>query len=231
MLAPAMIAVGLATFVVGDRTIYRSQLATRADSPAHRFRFAMPLLAAVPSATPRANPGWSSGLTSRSRRRATAARGGRGAGRARRRRRRRGSWGWRTFAALAGADDQARIESADSLASPILASDDGLDDALGALADDHRSWAPVVADGRLVGVLSVRDAMAAYRSALGRQRSTGTWLPRGWRHPRSRPRTSLDPGRTPRLGGRVASRRRPRGGRAGSPAGRPARRSAAAIRG
>ncbi len=48
MLAPAMVAVGLAMFVVGGRTIYRSQLATRADSPAHRFRFAMPLLAAVP---------------------------------------------------------------------------------------------------------------------------------------------------------------------------------------
>jgi len=47
MLAPAMVAVGLATFVVGSKSIYRSQLATRADSPAHRFRFAMPLLAAV----------------------------------------------------------------------------------------------------------------------------------------------------------------------------------------
>ncbi len=48
MLAPAMVAVGLATFVVGSRTIYRSQLATRADSPAQQFRFALPLLAAVP---------------------------------------------------------------------------------------------------------------------------------------------------------------------------------------
>ena len=48
MLAPAMVAVGLATFVVGSRTIYRSQLATRADFPAQQFRFALPLLAAVP---------------------------------------------------------------------------------------------------------------------------------------------------------------------------------------
>ena len=44
MLAPAMIAIGVASFVVGERSIYRSQLATRADSPAHRYRFAMPLL-------------------------------------------------------------------------------------------------------------------------------------------------------------------------------------------
>ncbi len=49
---------------------------------------------------------------------------------------------------------------------PILAADDGLDDALGALADHHREWAPVVSDGRLAGVLSVRDAMTAYRAAL-----------------------------------------------------------------
>ena len=48
MLAPAMVAVGLAMFVVGGRSIYSSQLGTRADSPAHRFRFALPLLAAVP---------------------------------------------------------------------------------------------------------------------------------------------------------------------------------------
>ena len=56
MLAPAMVAVGLATFVVGSRTIYRSQLATRADSPAHRFRFAVPCSPRCPWATPPASP-------------------------------------------------------------------------------------------------------------------------------------------------------------------------------
>ncbi len=44
LLAPAMIAVGLATLVTGDNTIYRSQLPTRADSPAHRYQFSFPLL-------------------------------------------------------------------------------------------------------------------------------------------------------------------------------------------
>lgn len=44
LLAPAMIAVGLATMVTGDNTIYRSQLPTRADSPAHRYKFSFPLL-------------------------------------------------------------------------------------------------------------------------------------------------------------------------------------------
>jgi CIC family chloride channel protein len=44
LLAPAMIAVGLATLVAGDNTIYTSQLPTRADSPAHRYEFSFPLL-------------------------------------------------------------------------------------------------------------------------------------------------------------------------------------------
>jgi CBS domain-containing protein len=48
-LAPAMLAVGLATLVVRhfDRTIYRSQLKSRADSPAHRLQRSMPLLGSL----------------------------------------------------------------------------------------------------------------------------------------------------------------------------------------
>jgi CBS-domain-containing membrane protein len=42
MLAPAMVAIILALVVVGDVTIYRSQLATRADSPARRLGAALP---------------------------------------------------------------------------------------------------------------------------------------------------------------------------------------------
>ena len=44
LLAPAMVAVAISTALVGDRTIYHSQLPTRADSPAHRVRFSFPLL-------------------------------------------------------------------------------------------------------------------------------------------------------------------------------------------
>lgn len=47
-IAPAMVAVGVATLVVGDRTIYKNQLRSRAESPAYRFRFGMPLLGSVP---------------------------------------------------------------------------------------------------------------------------------------------------------------------------------------
>jgi CBS domain-containing protein len=59
-----------------------------------------------------------------------------------------------------------RVGGSALVREPILAADDGLDDALGALADHHREWAPVVSGGRLAGVLSVRDAMTAYRAAL-----------------------------------------------------------------
>jgi CIC family chloride channel protein len=44
-----MVAVAVATLLVGDTTIYRSQVATRADSNAHRHRFAFPLLSALPA--------------------------------------------------------------------------------------------------------------------------------------------------------------------------------------
>lgn len=44
LLAPAMLAIGLASVVVGQQTIYRSQLPRRADSPAHRLQYTFPLL-------------------------------------------------------------------------------------------------------------------------------------------------------------------------------------------
>ncbi len=47
MLAPAMIAVGIASIVVGDHTIYTSQVPSRADSPAHRLQFSFPLLSTL----------------------------------------------------------------------------------------------------------------------------------------------------------------------------------------
>jgi chloride channel protein, CIC family len=47
LLAPAMLAVAIATALVGDRTIYHSQLRTRAEAPAHRLRFSFPLLSSL----------------------------------------------------------------------------------------------------------------------------------------------------------------------------------------
>ena len=62
------------------------------------------------------------------------------------------------------ADDALLRELAES--GPTVAADDGLDDALGTMVDRRADWAPVLAGGRLVGVISVRDVMRAYRDAL-----------------------------------------------------------------
>jgi len=53
LLVPAMIAVAIATFIVRrfDDSIYRSQLRTRADSPAQRLQFGLPLLGGVQVST------------------------------------------------------------------------------------------------------------------------------------------------------------------------------------
>ena len=58
ILAPAMIAVGLAWFIVrrNDDTIYRSQLKSRADTPAQRILVGMPVLATVPVRSAMAPP-------------------------------------------------------------------------------------------------------------------------------------------------------------------------------
>lgn len=47
MLAPAMIAVGISSIIVGDHTIYTSQVGSRADSPAHRLQLSFPLLSTL----------------------------------------------------------------------------------------------------------------------------------------------------------------------------------------
>ena len=47
LLAPAMLAVGISVIMVGEKTIYTSQVDTRADSPAHRLQFSFPLLSTL----------------------------------------------------------------------------------------------------------------------------------------------------------------------------------------
>ncbi len=165
MLAPAMVAVGLATFVVGSHSIYRNQLATRSDSPAHRFRFAMPLLAAVPvgDAVRQARLVVRADDTVSAARARMDSMGVPGAPVVSADGTVQGLIDLATLQALPGDE---RVGGSAFAREPILAADDGLDDALGALADHHREWAPVVSGGRLIGILSVRDAMSAYRTAL-----------------------------------------------------------------
>ncbi|MFN8514583.1 MAG: chloride channel protein [Chloroflexia bacterium] len=118
LLAPAMVAVGLATLVVGDRSIYRSQLPSRVDSPAHRYRYAFPLLATLTVADAlepaplvlRDDEPRGGGGADRRRRHAGSAgarRRGAGCGRADGRRCRAGQGGWRDGGIRARGDGRA----------------------------------------------------------------------------------------------------------------------------
>lgn len=164
MLGPAMLAIGIATLIVGDRSMYVSQLHSRVNSPAHRFRFALPLMASIPAGdavrAPRAVLRATDTLAVARHRLESA-----------------DVPGAPVISAdgdVRGSVDLADLTPADSartvadidLDGTVINAEDPLDDALAALADAHRSWAPVVADGRLAGILSARDVVAAYRRAL-----------------------------------------------------------------
>ena len=196
MLAPAMLAIGIATLIVGDRSIYASQLRSRADSAAHRYRFALPLMAAIPAgdaaraplailrmdqtvATARAR--LEAAMRCRARRSPIVT----GASAAAWSRHPRGA-------------DPALTVGEVAIDGTTISADDPLDDALGILADSHRAWAPVVAEGRLVGILSTRDALAAYRSALAGNVREIRSVPSGRSDDRGRGRRGLTPRRPSR---------------------------------
>lgn len=164
MLAPAMLAIGIAMVVVGPRTIYRSQLRSRAESPAHQFRFAMPLLSSIPAGDAARAPRLVLGASDT-------------AGDAVRRLREAGLPGAPVVGrdgslrgsveldALSARPPGARVgDLAD--ATTAVSAGDPLDDALALLADTHRAWVPVSSASGLAGVLSTGDVMAAYRAAL-----------------------------------------------------------------
>lgn len=48
LLAPAMVAVAISLLICGNNTIYVNQVNSRAESPAHRYRYSFPLLASLP---------------------------------------------------------------------------------------------------------------------------------------------------------------------------------------
>ena len=175
MLPPAMLALGLATLVVGDRSMYKSQLHGRADSPGHRFRMALPLMASLPAGEAARTPR----LVLTTGTDVAAARGQIEAA---------GVPGATVVDAegnLLGTIEASRLEGLSGMAlghgvelDPVtISSEDALDDALGVLVDTKRDWVPVERDGRLVGILSSSDILASYRQALAgnvrRMRSVG----------------------------------------------------------
>lgn len=175
LLAPAMIAVGIATLIVraSGQTIYRSQLGSRRDSPAHRLQAGMPLLASVK-------------VTEVMRRPRLVLSADLGVARAAIRLRDAGVPGapivdesgifLGTVNAPAAADpagdgpdgeDSTPVGSLADPTAPRIGDGASLEQAVEALTAGTANWVTVVdPTRRVVGIVSVSDLVRGYRSAL-----------------------------------------------------------------
>jgi CIC family chloride channel protein len=179
LLAPAMIVVAISTTIVGDNTIYRSQLPDRASSPTHRVRMSFPLLSSL-----RVRDAISQCTTLSGKLPIRLAK----------------PYFVRDPASLLVYLDEAGnfggvstarhlskippektaetpISKLDDKEAVILNPDEPMDTALEQLTTRGLSWAPVVESGRLLGKLTVKDAIATYRNTLERSIRRTTELP------------------------------------------------------
>ncbi|MDE2933413.1 MAG: chloride channel protein [Chloroflexota bacterium] len=170
LLAPAMVAVAVATLLVGNTSIYRSQVPTRADSMAHRHRFAFPLLdalpaqrAVVPLAMVRDTATVADALASLERRRSTDGvvidEGGRLVGEI-------------TSEELRDVPDAGSpVEGYASDLPAVVLADTPLDEALDRLASHDRRWLPVLdgSDGPVLGAIDARALVRSFREAARQQ--------------------------------------------------------------
>jgi chloride channel protein, CIC family len=176
MLAPAMIAVGISSIIVGRNTIYKSQVDTRADSPAHRLQFSFPLLSTLSvsqAMTPpplRISPQQS--VAEAEQQLAERAVGGASVVDAR----------GNLLGVLTVADieripfaerGKRRVEEAMNREILVAHTNDTLDVALEQLTSHRIGWMPVVEDTvpggrRLVGRISAQEIMRAYRETLAK---------------------------------------------------------------
>ena len=177
MLAPAMVAIGLATVVVGDATIYESQLRNRTEAPAHRFRFGLPLLASLPISEAMHPPRLvlEGDITVPEAATQLVEAGVPGAP--------VGEDG--VFLGSVDADDLARADPdqrvralADGSVSAVP-KDATLDAVVEVFAMERVGWVPVLdPERRIVGVVGTADLIGAYRKSLTRSlRSLGAVFP------------------------------------------------------
>lgn len=179
LLAPAMVAVAISTALVGNNTIYRSQLPDRAHAPAHRMRFSFPLLSALlvrDTMRPvgpiiRAAAPVSEAQTALDRENAA------------------GLIVLDERGELVGVLTRTQVQAlpAAQATQPVrvvtttdvltLEPDQTLDTAMDQLAERSVSWAPVVEGRRVLGRVRVRDIMRTYKTTLGRSVRRATALP------------------------------------------------------
>jgi len=167
LLAPAMIAVGLAYLIVGDTTIYTSQLPSRAESPAHRYRYAFPLLSSltVNEAMTRRpltfSPDTPIGEAAHTLEQVNSSGAPVVAGDGK-------LLGVLTLADCARVSEGAEARVADVMMREAITVPLGtpLDDAMEELTEHRVSWLPVLdAAGQVQGVVTAADITRAYRTA------------------------------------------------------------------
>ncbi len=171
LLAPAMVAVAIATFMVGrnDDSIYRSQLRTRADLPGARLQSAMPLVsrltvaaAAQPARLTLTEPmSAAEALEVVHRARVPGApvvdSNGLYVGSVRA----------ETLEELVEHEPKARLQRAVDATATTIAASSGLSSAMEALSQAGGHWVTVTGDSRkVVGVLAASDVVRVYRKAL-----------------------------------------------------------------
>jgi chloride channel protein, CIC family len=199
LLAPAMIAVGISSVMVGKNTIYINQVNTRADSPAHRLEYSLPVLATIPVLSAMTRP-LLTFLPQQTVAQALAALdkqklGGEPV------LDERGD----LLGVLARADiervppdkrDQVTVSEAMNRDVFTITPDETLDEALEQLTSHRVGWAPVVdveiiaGVRHVVGILTVADIVRAYRAAVAKD----TRLMRGLVEGTVMVETKIEPG-------------------------------------
>jgi chloride channel protein, CIC family len=171
ILAPAMLAIGLAWFIVrrGDDTIYRSQLKSRADTPAQRLLVGMPLLANVPVSQAMAPPRLvlPSGTPVLAARRQLEDVGVPGVPVVDDDGRFEGAVSLDGLNQLTEDADSRTIEAAVDASAPTVAGSAHLDVALDALTSATQHWIPVLdSDRAVIGTIATSDVVRGYRLGL-----------------------------------------------------------------
>ncbi len=171
IIAPAMVAVALATFIVGraDDGIYRSQLRSRADSEASRIQFGMPLLGQlhVESVVMPPRVVVDEGLTARAALDALRSAGVPGAPVVDGDGLYLGSVDAARLAATVEGDGGAPATSVLDETTTTVPASTRLDTALEALLQAGGRWVTVTgASRKVVGILGMSDVVRGYRQAL-----------------------------------------------------------------
>jgi H+/Cl- antiporter ClcA/CBS domain-containing protein len=170
ILGPAMIAVGLAWFIVrrSDDTIYRSQLRTRSDAPAQRLLIGMPILANVPVRHAMASPRLviTGGTSVEMAHDQLAQSGLTGAPVVDSEGRFEGTVALARLEAGQGSRDQ-RLESFVDVTAPTVSESAHLDVAVDAITTSTDRWVPVLDSERtVVGTVATSDVVRGYRLGL-----------------------------------------------------------------